>query len=88
MGRWSSSEVFSSGGAFSAAVPERGLWVVGSMPFCLSFFLMLEFHRFLISLSVLPGRRAAICDHLAEKGAAGAGEDYGEDPRGGRRRPF
>lgn len=30
----------------------------------LSLFLMVEFQKFLISLSVLPGNRAAICDHL------------------------
>lgn len=39
---------------------DSGLWVLGSMPLCFSFFLMHEFHRFLISLSVLPGNCAAI----------------------------
>jgi len=34
---------------------DKGLWVLGSMPRCLSFFLRQEFHRFFISLSVLPG---------------------------------
>ena len=43
---------------------ESGLWVIGSIPFCLSFFFKLEFHRFFISLSVLPGNCAAIWDHL------------------------
>jgi len=32
-----------------------GLWVLGSMPLCRSLFLMLEFQKFFISLSVLPG---------------------------------
>lgn len=41
-----------------------GLWVSGSMPFWSSFFLTRVFQKFLISLSVLPGRWAAICDHL------------------------
>lgn len=39
---------------------DNSLWVFGSMPLCLSFFLMHEFHRFLISLSVLPGNCVAI----------------------------
>jgi len=39
---------------------DKGLWVLGSMPLCLSFFLRQEFHRFFISLSVLPGSCAAI----------------------------
>jgi hypothetical protein len=42
----------------------RGLRVLGSMPFCRSYFLRLEFQRFLISLSVLPGSLVAIWDHL------------------------
>lgn len=46
---------------------ERGLWVLGSMPFCFSFFLMHEFHKFFISLSVLPGSWTAIWDHLYKK---------------------
>jgi hypothetical protein len=41
-----------------------GLWVAGSMPRSLSFFLMYEFQKFLTSLSVRPGSCAAICDHL------------------------
>jgi hypothetical protein len=36
------------------------------MPIFLSFFLMWVFQWFLISLSVLPGSRAAILDHLGE----------------------
>ena len=48
----------------SLSTSEMGLCVFGSMPLCLSFFFMFEFHRFLISLSVLPGSLAAICDHL------------------------
>lgn len=43
-----------------SSTSERSLWVFGSMPLCLSFFLMHEFHRFFISLSVLPGNCAAI----------------------------
>lgn len=43
---------------------EMGVCVTGSMPLCLSFFFRQEFHRFLISLSVLPGNCAAIWDHL------------------------
>ena len=39
----------------SLSTSEIGLWVLGSMPLCLSFFLMEEFHKFFISLSVLPG---------------------------------
>lgn len=39
---------------------EMGLWVTGSTPLCLSFFFRQEFHRFLMSLSVLPGNCAAI----------------------------
>lgn len=39
---------------------DKGLWVFGSMPRCLSFFLRQEFHRFFISLSVLPGSCTAI----------------------------
>jgi len=46
--------------SFSLSVSAMGLWVLGSMPLCLSFFLRQEFHRFLISLSVLPGNCAAI----------------------------
>lgn len=45
---------------------ENGLWVLGSITFCKSFFVMDEFHRFFISLSVLPGNCAAIRDHLIE----------------------
>jgi hypothetical protein len=33
----------------------------------LSLFFMVEFQKFFISLSVLPGKRAAICDHLIKK---------------------
>lgn len=53
-------------GAMSSfpSVSAIGLWVLGSMPLCLSFFLMLEFQKFFISLSVLPGNCAAIWDHL------------------------
>lgn len=47
-----SSSVFSTS--------DKGLWVFGSMPLCLSFFLRHEFHKFFISLSVLPGNCAAI----------------------------
>lgn len=54
-----------SSSSFSAS--EIGLWVFGSIPLSLSFFLIEEFHRFLISLSVLPGNWAAICDHLVKK---------------------
>lgn len=42
------------------SISESGLWVTGSMPLCLSFFFKQEFHRFFISLSVLPGNCAAI----------------------------
>lgn len=48
----------SSFSMFSAS--DKGLWVFGSMPLCLSFFLRQEFHKFFISLSVLPGSCAAI----------------------------
>lgn len=41
-----------------------GRWVTGSNPICKSFFLKCVFHRFLISLSVLPGRWDAIAAHL------------------------
>ena len=49
-------------GGFSSpfSTSDNGLCVFGSMPLCLSFFLMHEFHRFLISLSVLPGSCVAI----------------------------
>lgn len=33
----------------------------------LSLFLIVEFQKFFISLSVLPGNLAAICDHLVKK---------------------
>lgn len=59
------SELGSLSCPFSAST--SGLWVLGSMPFCLSFFLMQEFHKFFISLSVLPGNWAAICDHLMKQ---------------------
>lgn len=49
-----------------------GLWVAGSMPRSLSFFLMYEFQKFLTSLSVRPGSCAAICDHLASAVAVAA----------------
>lgn len=52
------ADLLDSLSTFSASA--RGLWVMGSMPLCLSFFLRDEFHRFLISLSVLPGSCAAI----------------------------
>lgn len=42
------------------SMSDSGLWVRGSMPLCLSFFFRHEFHRFFISLSVLPGNCAAI----------------------------
>ena len=42
----------------------RRLWVLGSRPCAMSFFLMHEFQKFLISLSVLPGSCDAIWDHL------------------------
>ena len=48
----------------SSLVSFNGLWVLGSIPWCLSFFFRHEFQRFLISLSVLPGNCAAIWDHL------------------------
>ena len=41
--------------SLSFSTSESGLCVVGSIPLCLSFFFRHEFHRFLISLSVLPG---------------------------------
>nr|GMD43863.1 hypothetical protein Iba_chr10cCG9390 [Ipomoea batatas] len=44
----------------SFSTSDSGLCVFGSIPFCLSFFLIDEFQRFLISLSVLPGSLAAI----------------------------
>lgn len=55
--------------AFSSSIStsDNGLWVFGSIPLCLSFFLRQEFHKFFISLSVLPGNCAAICDHLPKK---------------------
>ena len=53
--------------SFSFSTSESGLWVFGSMPLCLSFFFRQEFHRFLISLSVLPGNCAAIWDHLIKQ---------------------
>jgi hypothetical protein len=43
------------------------LWVRGSIPIFLSFFLMWVFQWFLISLSVRPGRCDAIFAHLATK---------------------
>lgn len=48
--------------AFSSSIStsDNGLWVFGSIPLCLSFFLRQEFHKFFISLSVLPGNCAAI----------------------------
>ena len=42
----------------------RGWWVTGSIPIFFNFFFMCVFHWFLMSLSVLPGRREAILDHL------------------------
>ena len=56
----SSLESFSGHLLVESITSESGLWVLGSVPFCMSFFLMEEFHRFFISLSVLPGNRAAI----------------------------
>jgi len=50
-----------------SSASESDLWVLGSMPLCLSFFLMQEFHKFFISLSVLPGNCAAIWDHLIKQ---------------------
>lgn len=44
--------------------PFTSLCVLGSMPMLRSFFLMHEFQKFLISLSVRPGSWVAICDHL------------------------
>lgn len=41
-----------------------GRWVIGSMPILISFFLRWVFQKFLISLSVRPGRCFAIADHL------------------------
>jgi len=38
--------------------------VLGSMPRWRSFFLRQLFQKFLISLSVRPGKCDAICDHL------------------------
>lgn len=60
----SSLEAFSGHLLVESLTSESGLWVLGSIPFCMSFFLMEEFHRFFISLSVLPGNCAAIRDHL------------------------
>lgn len=44
--------------------PLTSLCVFGSMPMFRSFFLMHEFQKFFISLSVRPGSWVAICDHL------------------------
>lgn len=52
---------FSSFGSITSLI---GLWVVGSIPCFISFFFRLEFQKFLISLSVLPGNCAAIWAHL------------------------
>jgi hypothetical protein len=41
-----------------------GRWVIGSIPIWMSFFLRWVFQKFLISLSVRPGRFFAIADHL------------------------
>ena len=46
---------------------ERRLWVCGSKPWEMSFFLIHEFQKFLTSLSVLPGRCFAIWAHLQHK---------------------
>jgi hypothetical protein len=43
------------------------LWVLGSRPCAMSFFLMHEFQKFFTSLSVRPGRCFAICAHLSEE---------------------
>lgn len=45
---------------------SMGLCVKGSKPRSFNFFLILVFQWFLISLSVLPGKCAAILDHLNE----------------------
>ncbi len=45
-------------------VAPISLCVLGSIPTWRSFFLMQEFQKFLISLSVRPGSCVAICDHL------------------------
>lgn len=45
----------------------RGRWVMGSKPIWISFFLRWVFQKFLISLSVLPGRCFDIADHLKFK---------------------
>ena len=42
----------------------RRLWVLGSRPCAMSFFLIHEFQKFLTSLSVRPGRCLAIWAHL------------------------
>lgn len=44
--------------------PFTSLCVLGSMPMLRNFFLMQEFQKFFISLSVRPGSWVAICDHL------------------------
>jgi hypothetical protein len=60
-----------SAAAASATLSSlSGLWVAGSMPCCRSFFLMHEFQKFLISLSVLPGSCDAIWDHLMDQAQA------------------
>lgn len=41
--------------------------VFGEVDEFLSLFFIVEFQKFFISLSVLPGKRAAIWDHLIEK---------------------
>lgn len=38
--------------------------VEASLMLVFNLFFIVEFQKFFISLSVLPGRRAAICDHL------------------------
>lgn len=52
------------GSALLCLTSAKGLWVFGSMPFCQSFFLTLEFQIFLISLSVLLGHLVVTWDHL------------------------
>lgn len=46
---------------------DTGLWVTGSIPIFISFFLSFVFQWFFTSLSVLPGSRLAIKDHLHHK---------------------
>jgi len=56
--------------------PFTSLCVLGSMPMFRNFFLMQEFQKFFISLSVRPGSWVAICDHLHDPTDQNAGQGY------------